>query len=36
MNASDYRAAEAALDKIVEYTTQAWAKHDGEISFSRG
>ncbi|MCW4035884.1 MAG: translation initiation factor IF-2 subunit alpha [Candidatus Bathyarchaeota archaeon] len=36
VNAGDYRAAEAALDKIVESTTQAWAKHDGEISFSRG
>ncbi len=36
VKAGDYRAAEATLDKIVEYTTQAWAKHDGEISFSRG
>ncbi|NIP34701.1 MAG: translation initiation factor IF-2 subunit alpha, partial [Thermoplasmata archaeon] len=24
VNAGDYRAAEAALDKIVESTTQAW------------
>ncbi len=33
--ADDYRIAEAALEKILEYTNDAWAKHDGKVSFSR-
>ncbi len=36
VNADDYKMAEAALNKIVESTTQAWAKRDGKISFKRG
>jgi translation initiation factor 2 subunit 1 len=36
VTADDYRTAETALEEIVEHATEAWAKHDGRISFSRG
>jgi translation initiation factor 2 subunit 1 len=35
ITAEDYRKAEAALDKLVQYATDAWKEHDGSISFSR-
>ncbi len=35
ITADDYRKAEAALEKVVEYTKDVWAGHDGTVSFSR-
>jgi translation initiation factor 2 subunit 1 len=35
VTADDYRAAEMALEKIVEFTKDAWDSHDGRFSFSR-
>jgi translation initiation factor 2 subunit 1 len=35
VTAEDYRKAENALDKVVQFATEAWENHDGNISFSR-
>ncbi|MGD2201238.1 MAG: translation initiation factor IF-2 subunit alpha [Candidatus Bathyarchaeota archaeon] len=35
LTADDYKEAELVLDKIVEYTTEAWSDHDGTVSFIR-
>jgi len=35
ITAEDYRKAEAALDSVVKYATDAWSGHDGSISFTR-
>ena len=35
VTAEDYRKAEAALNRVVEYATEAWSGHDGKLSFSR-
>ena len=35
VTADDYRKAEDVLDKIVKFTTEAWADQDGKIEFSR-
>jgi len=35
VTADDYKAAEAALEKILEFTKDAWDSHDGRFSFSR-
>ena len=35
VTAEDYKKAEHVLEKIVEYATDAWADHDGTISFER-
>jgi len=33
--AEDYKKAEIALDKVVQFATEAWESHDGKFSFSR-
>lgn len=35
VTADDYRKAEAALDRIVEFTSEEWSNHDGNFSFTR-
>lgn len=35
VTAEDYKKAENALDKVVQFATEAWESHDGKISFSR-
>jgi translation initiation factor 2 subunit 1 len=35
VTAEDYKKAEIALDKVVQFATEAWENHDGNISFSR-
>ncbi len=35
VTADDYRKAEAALNRIVEFTEDAWSSHDGKVSFTR-
>ncbi|MBD3207493.1 hypothetical protein GF319_14275 [Candidatus Bathyarchaeota archaeon] len=35
LEAEDYKKAEIALDKVVEYTKQVWEELDGNISFQR-
>jgi translation initiation factor 2 subunit 1 len=35
VTADDYKAAEMALEKAVEFTRETWADHNGKISFSR-
>jgi translation initiation factor 2 subunit 1 len=35
ITAEDYRKAENALNKVVQFATEAWENHDGNISFSR-
>ena len=35
VSAEDYKKAENALDKVVQFATEAWESHDGKISFSR-
>ncbi|UCH57820.1 MAG: translation initiation factor IF-2 subunit alpha [Candidatus Bathyarchaeota archaeon] len=36
VTADDYKKAEAALEKVVRFTQEVWASHDGKISFNRG
>jgi len=35
VTAEDYRKAEAALEKIISYTNDVWADHDGKVAFTR-
>jgi translation initiation factor 2 subunit 1 len=35
VTADDYKAAEEALEKVVEFTKDAWANYNGKISYSR-
>ena len=35
VSADDYKKAEAAMNTIVEFTTEKWSSHDGKISFTR-
>ena len=35
VTADDYRKAEAALNRIVEFTNDVWSNHDGKLSFTR-
>ena len=35
VTAEDYRKAENALDKMVQFATEAWENHDGNFSFTR-
>jgi len=35
VTADDYKAAEAALEKVVEFTKDTWANYNGKISYSR-
>jgi translation initiation factor 2 subunit 1 len=35
VTAPDYRMAEVALGKIVDFATRAWGEQDGDISFTR-
>ena len=35
VTAEDYKKAENALDKVIQFATEAWENHDGNISFSR-
>ena len=35
VTAEDYRKAENALDKVIQFATEVWENHDGNISFSR-
>ena len=35
ITAEDYKKAEFALDKVVQFATEAWESHDGKFSFSR-
>jgi translation initiation factor 2 subunit 1 len=33
--AEDYKKAEIVLDKMIQFATQEWKEHEGEISFNR-
>jgi translation initiation factor 2 subunit 1 len=35
VTAEDYKKAEIALDKVVQFATEVWVNHNGNISFSR-
>ena len=35
VTAEDYKKAENALDKVVQFATEAWENHDGKVSFTR-
>lgn len=35
ITADDYKKAENVLDRIVDYTAEAWSDHDGKVSFKR-
>ena len=35
ITAEDYKKAENALDQVIQFATEAWESHDGNISFSR-
>jgi len=35
VTADDYKAAEAALEKVVDFTKDTWANYNGKISYSR-
>ena len=35
VTAEDYKSAEAALEKIISYTSDAWSDYSGEVAFTR-
>jgi len=35
VTADDYKIAEKALTKIIDYTEESWSKRDGSVSFTR-